>query len=178
MNPANNERAANARTTIEVVTIAIAIAALIFTGVQTFNSTKATNAQIWQGLTQESLEIAKIMVDHPEIRPYFYEGINIDRNNQDYNRVMAVAEMYLDLLESFHDDYVRGIGGMEEDGDDWSYWQAYFRDMFRTSPVITKMSIEKQNWYSTDFSEYRSSESNTNAQQKNNQSERRRRVLR
>lgn len=149
------EHAASMRTAVQVITMVVALAALIFTGIQTRISSRAVAAQTLQNLTQEVIEISKIMVEYPELRPYFYEGEPITRDDPNYSRVMAVAEMYLDFLESFQDDYVRSLNGMGEGGEVWDYWENYFKDMFATSPTICLLSIETQHWYSTDFTKYR-----------------------
>lgn len=42
--------------------------------------------------------VNQVFIDHPELRPYFYDGENADERNPDYARILAVAERILDYF--------------------------------------------------------------------------------
>jgi len=124
-------------------------------------SRHAVSAQAWQGLTGQGTEISKIFIEHPDLRPYFYDEKPIATDDVNRNAVLQLSEMYLDFIESFQDDYVYKLPGMAEDGKYRLQWDLYFRDMFATSPTLCKVAKEKQKWYSTKFDKYAPSESKT-----------------
>jgi hypothetical protein len=74
--------------------------------------------------------------------------VDIDGNNPLYSRVVAVAEMHLDVfdyklkhMEHFK-DYQPFQAGVEE------HWM---RDMLRTSPVLRKYLEKRKTWYSKEL---------------------------
>lgn len=162
------EHAPVLRTAILVLSLVLSAGAMIFAGVQTNLlqnsvaeqtiqtklSRDAVQAQTWQILTQQGSDISRIFLDHPNLRPYFYDGKPLDKTDPNFNAVMAVSEMYLDFIEGFQDDYVFALPGMAKDGESRLLWDKYFKDMFASSPALRTYAKEKQNWYSTDFAAY------------------------
>lgn len=124
--------------------------AMVFAGIQTKLSRNAVIAQTWQNLTQPGNDISKVFVDHPRLRPYFYDGKQVKKGDPDFDAVMAVAEMYLDFIDSFQDDYVFDLPGMAKDGENRRLWNQYFKDIFVSSPALCAYAKEKKHWYSED----------------------------
>src|SRR5215470_8438496 len=86
---------------LEIATLLTAIAALAsvwLTYQQTRTSIEATRLAAYQQLTANSLEFNKALAerDNAELRPYFKEGKQIDRDDRLYNRVALLAEMQVD----------------------------------------------------------------------------------
>lgn len=50
----------------------------------------------------ELREIHKIFVDHPGLRPYFFDNESLSRDSEDYQQAKSVAEMYLDAFIHMH----------------------------------------------------------------------------
>ena len=40
------------------------------------------------------------LIEYPELRKYFFDGVEISPSDQDYSRVLSIAEVYLNYLES------------------------------------------------------------------------------
>src|SRR5260221_6436040 len=53
---------------------------------------------VTQSLTDYALEISRLFLQHPDLRPYFFEGQTIDASHPDYLRAEAVAEVILDIF--------------------------------------------------------------------------------
>ncbi len=39
------------------------------------------------------------LIQYPHLRKYFFENVEIEADNKDYNRVISIAEIYLNYLE-------------------------------------------------------------------------------
>jgi hypothetical protein len=143
-----SEHAPHLRTAMVVLSFIVSFGALIFTYYQSIISNRGVQSQTWQGITQQGNYISQIFVDHPNLRPYFYNSKPINNNDPNYNAVMSVCELYLDFIDSMHDDYVYALPGMEKNGKTRKYWDCYFKDMFASSPALCVYAVEKQHWYS------------------------------
>src|SRR5260370_37086825 len=51
-----------------------------------------------QSVTNYSLEVSRLFLQHPDLRPYFFAGQPIDESHPDYLRAEAVAEVMLDIF--------------------------------------------------------------------------------
>lgn len=60
---------------------------------------RAARASVYQNIPTQMIEIVRFFVDHPELRPYFYDNKEILEDHPDFNRVMAVAEMLVDFMD-------------------------------------------------------------------------------
>jgi hypothetical protein len=147
VSPKYSEHAPILRTSAIVFTLILTTLSLFYVGRQTKMLTNSSKAQTWQGLMQPGNEILKIFVEHPELRPYFYEGKVIKRDDEEYSQVMTVSEMFLDFIDSFHDDYVYDLPGMDANGETRHFWEQYFKDLFASSPALRDFLSEKQKWY-------------------------------
>ncbi|MBP7526699.1 MAG: hypothetical protein KA801_02160 [Syntrophorhabdaceae bacterium] len=115
---------------------------------------KAYEAQTWQMINQQTMETSKVLIENPRIVPYFTRGKYIDPKHRDYNLVMIVAELYLDFIDGFDDEYVRSLAGMGKDGENWRLWENYFQDAFAQSPAMCIRLAETKDWYSPSTGKY------------------------
>jgi len=67
---------------------------------------------------------------------------------------MTVAELYLDFIDGFDEEYVRSLAGMGKDGEKWLLWQRYFEDAFARSPPMCIRLAETKDWYSPNTKKY------------------------
>jgi hypothetical protein len=100
-----------------------------------------------ESLNNQSHEISRIFVEHPELRPYFYGGKTIDENHPDHPRAEAVAELILDIFWSMYSQSQRGdVRALVVDGSD-KLWQDFVGDSFAQSPILVKTLMKRRNWY-------------------------------
>jgi hypothetical protein len=104
-------------------------------------------AQVWRSVGEEGARINSLIVTYPDVRPYFEDKWRISRRNRNYARVMAIAEMKLDFIDSFDDEYVRSLRGMQDNGKYWVLWQKYFYGMFESSPALCIRYSELKDTY-------------------------------
>jgi hypothetical protein len=117
---------------------------------------QSTKIQALQLLSQPGDKIQKAFIEHPELRPYFYENKPFRREDKNYQAVAIIAEMYLDWFDSFGDDDVAQLPKMEPGGEQRLLWEQYFRDMFESSEALRVMGKERvrSGWYYVDFTKY------------------------
>jgi hypothetical protein len=111
-------------------------------------------AQVWRSIGEEGARITSLIATHPEVRPYFEDRVSISRRDKNFNRVMAIAEMKLDFIDSFEDDYVRSLRGMEANGKYWVLWQKYFYEMFENSPALCRRYKDLKDTYTSGVAAY------------------------
>jgi hypothetical protein len=88
-----------------------------------------------------TFDIDKVFIEHPDLRPYFYEGKNIEQKEPDAKRYMvtSTAELILDSMDSMLDTH----------NDSWpdEGWRTRAEDVFRQSPVLRSRLEERRTWY-------------------------------
>ncbi len=90
------------------------------------------------------LTLHRVFLDHPELRPYFFEGKDLEESQPLYPQVEAVADMHLDVFAYnldyrlvFPDDYRRA-----ED------YKLYIRSRLALSPVMRRRLEKRAEWFS------------------------------
>lgn len=122
---------------------AIALVSLFFISEQVRMSKIQSKASNTQTVTGPFLEIDKLFIADPELRPYFYDGQEISEDAPNYQKVLAVAEFQLDVFDTFftQEDYVT------LDTEERQNWVKYMGDSFHTSPALCRRLNPAQDWY-------------------------------
>jgi hypothetical protein len=85
------------------------------------------------------------IIDNPEVRPYFHEAKEITAEDKNYEKVMAVADLFCLYLEKIA---TQGEGISEENRNAWGY---YVRGVYQNCPAIQLHLKGKESWYSEEF---------------------------
>jgi len=85
------------------------------------------------------------IIDDPELRPYFHESKEIKPGDNNYGKVMAVADLFCLYLEKIA---TQGEGISERNRKAWG---EYVRGVYKTCPAIQLHLKGKNNWYSDEF---------------------------
>jgi hypothetical protein len=90
------------------------------------------------------LTLHRVFLDHPELRPYFFEGKDLEETDPLFPQVEAVADMHLDIFAYnldyrlvFPDDYRRPES-----------YKRYIRSRLALSPVMRRRLTKKPDWFS------------------------------
>ena len=104
---------------------------------------EALRVSIYQGSDDRSIAVDQIFVSHPELRPYFYLGQDIDENNPDYPRVIAVADLILDFFDSvlLQPQYFPATFVCKS-------WEPVIIDIFANSPILCRHLQSIKDWHS------------------------------
>ncbi|GCE77886.1 hypothetical protein [Cellulomonas biazotea] len=98
----------------------------------------------YRSATDLTLDIDHVFVEKPELRQYFYGGVDAAGESADRQaQVEALAELMLDCFECIWD--IRRTYSRVDRGS----WGRFVLDMLGTSPVLSRMYGERsgQDWY-------------------------------
>jgi hypothetical protein len=85
----------------------------------------------YQNMTAQMADMNRFFLENLDLRPYFYDGEEPPSVKGERERVLAAAEMYLNLMDNVLTQLpTLSRGGIAAD------WEAYFRDVYTSSPVI------------------------------------------
>ncbi|MBK7674564.1 MAG: hypothetical protein IPJ27_07205 [Candidatus Accumulibacter sp.] len=115
---------------------------------------RALSNHNWQFLINQDAEISRVLMEHPELRPYFYASKPINDKDKNFDRVILLADMYLDFVELFDKENIKRIIGSEDRQKYLGLWNNYFRDIFQSSPVLCSHYYEVKDWYMASVGEY------------------------
>lgn len=93
--------------TIQILTITFSAITLVFLLYQSKVQTTTTKNQIYQNFVNNSLEIDRMFVAHPEFRAYIYGNKEIKPEEVDIELLMSATELFIDAVENiyvFEDD--------------------------------------------------------------------------
>jgi hypothetical protein len=90
-------------------------------------------------------------IDFPELRQYFYDGVEVPEDSTARARVLAMTELIGDALQSTHWLYegkdvalVRSVDPELDPGADWHQW---IRSILTTSPALRSFVRENPHMY-------------------------------
>jgi hypothetical protein len=96
-------------------------------------------------LYNQSLEIMNFLFQYPSLRPYVYEGKELEANDIERGHVDTLMEMLGDYLEHIL------LQMPNLPGDIRPYWKNYVRDMLRSSPELQRYLHIRRQWYSEEL---------------------------
>lgn len=86
--------------------------------------------------------VKQTIIENPHLSPYFYNSKEISPNDNNYDNVMAMADLFCLYLEK--------IATQSEaiDKDNREAWAIYIKDVYDQCPSIQHYLKGKENWYS------------------------------
>jgi hypothetical protein len=115
---------------------------------QTRYAVESAKSQVFGLVTTYSLEADNLFINHPEFRPYFYQGRDIEATDPLYHKLLGAAEYLLDYFDSLetHLKKYPDLWFSEE-----KTWEANTMDMFAWSPILCRYLEATKAWYSEDL---------------------------
>jgi len=109
--------------------------------------------QVEQTIQKDSLEslygrvheIHQVILNDPQLRPFFYENRPLPDDEMLLNKVAVFSEMVLDFYEliSHQKDFMPS--------DLFDSWETYIKDLYRRSPVLKDHLHKHSTWYSAEM---------------------------
>ncbi|MGO8762062.1 MAG: hypothetical protein ACLP2P_15210 [Desulfobaccales bacterium] len=111
---------------------------------QTKYNLESVESNVFGTMTSQSLASDDVFLRNPELRPYFYSGKALIKNDPLADKVKSVAEFYLDYFESLSTQLRKypNIWRFEKNA-----WEANIIDMFAWSPVLCQYLEVNKEWY-------------------------------
>jgi hypothetical protein len=135
----------------EFLTMVATILALLFAGTgaifvyrQILDLRQALDSQAYGVITEHLNELNKRFVEYPEMRPYFRAGKPLPANDSERQRILAIADLYLDFIDNFYAQ----VHHLDRSHYDLCGWRAFFKRSFERSPVLCAVLCMDQDEYS------------------------------
>jgi hypothetical protein len=107
---------------------------------------RSIDAQSSAGVATRQLEFDKVILAHPCLYKYFYQGQDIAPDDPAYTRVMAATQ----LLANYFDGYFQQQGMYRQMWPD-SKWDSYIQDHVAKSPVLRRHVVGNSLWFAPRF---------------------------
>jgi len=130
-----------------VAGVVVTVAGFFFVYYQIKQINRAGRASTHASIFSHSLELTRLMLDHPEVRPYLYDGKDIAEGDPAYNQVMLACEMLADFYEH--------VSLQRENLPKQSLdcWDKAMARRYLKNPVLEKYVEENGDVYARDLSE-------------------------
>jgi hypothetical protein len=110
--------------------------------------TKQLNTSIrletFQRVYEKMIEIDLFFVEHPDLKAYFYQGKEVEDENQ-REEILCMAETMVDM---FYNIFFQRTG---MPSNTWRGWERYINHIVRSSPIIHQYLASSNTWYDEDF---------------------------
>ena len=134
------------------ITVVVTLIVLIYQNkiisMQTRYALQSVEGSIYSNITTQSLAEDEIFINHPELRPYFYAGKELEPNDPLKHQVHATAEYMLDFFDSLESQ-------LKKYPSLWIHekreWEANIVDQCAWSPVLCHYLDANRNWYSEEL---------------------------
>lgn len=123
----------------------VSVIGFVFIFQQINQTNKSLKTQTHSSIYKLVFDVNCIFIDHPELRPYFFESLTIKQGHNDYNKVMNASELLLDFFE-----YVI-VEQAHMDEKIVTGWKVYMKKMFRKSPSLKLFLDENKDQYNRTF---------------------------
>jgi hypothetical protein len=100
------------------------------------------------------LEMIKLFLEKPELRPYFYEGKAIQQSvpNHARTRQEQEVEVMCEIMLSVFEHAVMQEKNLPKDSRD-NCWEAYVRERYNGSPELKRFFEANRTWYAKALSD-------------------------
>ena len=107
---------------------------------------RSIDAQSSAGVATRQLEFDKVILTHPSLYKYFYQGEDIAHDEPEFTQVMAATQ----LLANYFDGYFQQQGMYKQMWPD-SKWKSYIQDHAANSPVLRRYVVANPMWFAAEF---------------------------
>lgn len=108
---------------------------------------KSALISIYKEISCIMLEIDRMFIERPDLRKYFYDGADIQKDNKKYNEILSVAEYILDFMDMLV--VMKNAAPEYPDTNlPWEDWNVFFSEIYSNSPIIRKLLDLHHDWYS------------------------------
>lgn len=106
---------------------------------------RSIRSTIDQTLYEHNARIMEFLTNHPEMRKYFYDGVDIVATDPQYSQVLSVAEILACFMElvAMHRKDIRP--------DIMRRWIYYIREVCSTSPILRRHISDHSTWYAQEL---------------------------
>jgi hypothetical protein len=113
---------------------------------QSRHGARATLASVYQAMNDNMLQIYRLFIDRPSLRPYFYAAQELtDESPEERERVEATAELFIAFIDNVLTQMPLLPSNLAEP------WRTYFSSVTTSSPVLCEFWTRRREWYSAEM---------------------------
>lgn len=112
---------------------------------------KSIRANVENALVSRVIDLDQVFIRDPELNPYFYNDLPIDKDDPKYGKAVATAFMVLDVFD-YVDIQNKHYPEFWDTPEAWAEWMI---DVFSTSPILRDTLDKYPSWYSDRLKELR-----------------------
>lgn len=102
---------------------------------------RSLRSQTHAGMYQQGADMRAHLVEHPHLRKYFFDNVEITQEHEDYDRVVTIAELFLNYLENI------AVLGDSFGADNRPALQRFVRSTLDASPILRQHLAENRESY-------------------------------
>lgn len=123
-------------------TALIAFGGILFVNKQLTQVERTIRGDVHERLTAGSIEILKLLAEHTESYPYFYEGKSLTSDDSNRVFVLYAAEIFANYMENV----LNQADNMTN--EDQLVWRRFIIDTLKMAPAVRDFLLERRHWYS------------------------------
>jgi hypothetical protein len=113
---------------------------------QSSHGARATLASVYQAMNDNMLQINRLFIDRPLLRPYFYGKQELtDESPEERERIEATAELFINFIDNVLTQMPLLPSNLADP------WQTYFGSVTTSSPVLREFWQRRREWYSEEM---------------------------
>ena len=119
---------------------------VVLLGLQVRNGARATLASVYQAMNDNMLQINRLFIDRPSLRPYFYgEQELADESPEERERIVATAELFINFTDNVLTQMPLLPSNLAQP------WRSYFASVTTQSPVLRDFWKQRRETYSDEM---------------------------
>jgi hypothetical protein len=149
---------------IEIITPIFTLITILFVAQQTKyltqqtrHSSTTTIASLYKDIAIQMIEIDKLFIHDPDLRPYFYENKPIPDSASDISRykIITLAETFLDFFDLIMvtKDITFQFHTEKNFNNHLNEWKIYICSVYKTSPVLRTLLGDHKDWWVKEITE-------------------------
>jgi hypothetical protein len=116
---------------------------------QSSHGARATLASVYQAMNDNMLQINRLFVDQPSLRPYFYDELEpTEESPEERERIDAAAELFVNFIDNVLTQMPLLPGHLAQP------WRTYFASVATSSPVLRDFWQRHREWYSDEMTAF------------------------
>jgi hypothetical protein len=136
----------NAALAVALFGNSVLLVSVILVGLQVRHGVRATLASVYQAMNDNMLQINRLFVDRPSLRPYFYAGQELNHeSSEERERVEATAELFINFIDNVLTQMPLLPSSLAQP------WRTYFASVTTSSPVLCDFWKRRREWYSEEM---------------------------
>jgi hypothetical protein len=136
----------------DVAQLAVAIIGFVLILLQLGKLKEQLAGDAYTSLYEQYVEVGKLFLERPELRPYFYNDDAVDERARDGKTTLAQVEIVAELMTGLLEHAALQRKSMPKKIYE-QCWQEYTRERFEKSPALRAFWEENKGWYAEKFYE-------------------------